>query len=95
MNGSALANLRHAYAQLANGGVRDSAQAKRLAGGLISPAIKALESDQREVGQLQARVAELEAALSGVHDAFSSSESGEVDRRLALKDARIALGRLA
>ena len=45
--------------------------------------------------QLQARVAELEAALSGVHDTFSSSESGEVDRRLALKDARIALGRPA
>lgn len=45
--------------------------------------------------QLQARVAELESALSGVHDTFSSSESGEVDRRLALKDARIALGRPA
>ena len=39
----ALAQLRHLYANLTNGGVRDTASAKRIAEGLLSPAIAALE----------------------------------------------------
>lgn len=39
----ALAQLRHLYANLTNGGVRDTASAKRIADGLLSPAIVALE----------------------------------------------------
>ena len=40
---AALAQLRHLYDNLANGGVRDTAQAKRIAEGLLAPAIAALE----------------------------------------------------
>ena len=39
----ALAQLRHLYANLTNGGVRDTASAKRVAEGVLSPAIAALE----------------------------------------------------
>lgn len=39
----ALSKLRHLYANLTNGGVRDTASAKRIADGLLAPAIKALE----------------------------------------------------
>lgn len=39
----ALAKLRHLYANMVNGGVRDTASAKRIAEGLLSPAIEALE----------------------------------------------------
>lgn len=39
----ALAKLRHLYANMINGGVRDTASAKRIAEGLLSPAIEALE----------------------------------------------------
>ena len=39
----ALSQLRHLYANLTNGGVRDTASAKRIAEGLLSPAIAALE----------------------------------------------------
>ncbi|GEM_PF-5289612 len=40
---AALAQLRHLYDNLTNGGVRDTAQAKRIAEGLLAPAIAALE----------------------------------------------------
>lgn len=40
---AALAQLRHLYDNLANGGVRDTAQAKRIAECLLAPAIAALE----------------------------------------------------
>lgn len=39
-----LAMLRHAYEQCVNGGVKDSAQAKRFAEGLIAPVIRGLET---------------------------------------------------
>lgn len=39
----ALAKLRHLYANMLNGGVRDTASAKRIAEGLLSPAIAELE----------------------------------------------------
>ena len=44
---AALANLRHLYANLKNGAVRDTASAKRIAEGLLAPAIAALESQQK------------------------------------------------
>ena len=40
----ALAQLRHLYVNLTNGGVRDTASAQRIAEGLLSPAIAALET---------------------------------------------------
>ena len=39
----ALARLRHLYSNLVNGGVRDTASAKRIAEGLLSPVIEDLE----------------------------------------------------
>ena len=39
----ALARLRHLYSNLMNGGVRDTASAKRIAEGLLSPVIADLE----------------------------------------------------
>ena len=38
-----IAKLRHLYANLKNGGVRDTAQAKRIADGLLAPIIERLE----------------------------------------------------
>ena len=43
---AALANLRHLYKNLATGGVQDAEAAKRIAEGLLAPAITALESAQ-------------------------------------------------
>ena len=40
---SDIAKLRHLYANLKNGGVRDTAQAKRIADGLLAPIIERLE----------------------------------------------------
>ena len=40
---AALAQLRHLYRNLIEGGVRDTAQAKRIAEGLLAPAIAVLE----------------------------------------------------
>lgn len=40
---TALAQLRHLYQNMLNGGVRDTASAKRIAEGLLGPAIEALE----------------------------------------------------
>lgn len=40
---AALAKLRHLYRNLIEGGVRDTAQAKRIAEGLLAPAIAVLE----------------------------------------------------
>lgn len=39
----AVAKLRHVYTNLVNGGVRDTTSAKRIAAGLLSPAIEVLE----------------------------------------------------
>lgn len=40
---AALATLRHLYANMINGAVRDTASAKRIATGLLGPAIEGLE----------------------------------------------------
>ena len=40
---TALAQLRHLYQNMVNGAVRDTASAKRIAEGLLAPAIEALE----------------------------------------------------
>lgn len=40
---TALAQLRHLYQNMLNGGVRDAESAKRIAEGLLGPAIEALE----------------------------------------------------
>lgn len=47
----ALANLRHLYANMTNGAVRDTASAKRIAEGLLSPAIQEIE---RTLGTFEA-----------------------------------------
>ena len=39
----AVAKLRHLYQNMVNGAVRDTASAKRIAEGLLAPAIEALE----------------------------------------------------
>ena len=39
----AIAKLRHLYQNMVNGAVRDTASAKRIAEGLLAPAIEALE----------------------------------------------------
>ena len=51
--GETLARLRHLYANLTNGGVRDTASAKRVAEGLLSPAIAALERATPQPTQAQ------------------------------------------
>lgn len=43
----ALSSLRHLYQQMAGGAVKDSTQAKRIAEGLLSPAIEKLEQAAR------------------------------------------------
>lgn len=43
----ALSSLRHLYQQMAGGQVKDSAQAKRIAEGILSPAIAKLEQAAR------------------------------------------------
>ena len=45
INTKALAQLRHVYTNLMNGGVRDTASAKRIGEGLLSPIIAILERD--------------------------------------------------
>ena len=40
---TALSQLRHLYQNMVNGAVRDTASAKRIAEGLLAPAIEALE----------------------------------------------------
>lgn len=40
----ALADLRHLYLQLVSGGVQDAVQARRIAEGLLAPAIARLET---------------------------------------------------
>lgn len=42
----ALAKLRHLYANMIQGGVRDTASAKRIAEGLLAPAIELLERSE-------------------------------------------------
>lgn len=49
----ALSNLRHLYSQMAGGLVKDSAQAKRIAEGLLSPAIARLEQAARRAPAAQ------------------------------------------
>lgn len=43
----AIANLRHLYQNLVGGGVKNAAEAKRIAEGLLGPAIEALEMQQQ------------------------------------------------
>lgn len=51
---AALSQLRHLYQNMVNGGVRDTASAKRIAEGLLSPAIAQLENAIDKWGQPQA-----------------------------------------
>jgi len=44
-----LSQLRHLYANLINGGVRDTASAKRIAEGLLAPAIERLEKFDKKL----------------------------------------------
>lgn len=51
---TALAQLRHLYQSMVNGAVRDTASAKRIADGLLAPAIAALERTTPQPTQAQA-----------------------------------------
>lgn len=57
----ALAKLRHLYANMTNGGVRDTASAKRIAEGLLSPAIEALEKWGTPAGAVEPTEAMIDA----------------------------------
>ena len=49
-----LSQLRHLYQNMVNGAVRDTASAKRIAEGLLAPAIAALERTTPQPTQAQA-----------------------------------------
>ena len=51
---TALSQLRHLYQNMVNGAVRDTASAKRIAEGLLAPAIAALERGTPQPTQAQA-----------------------------------------
>lgn len=51
---TALSQLRHLYQNMVNGAVRDTASAKRIAEGLLAPAIAALERTTPQPTQAQA-----------------------------------------
>ena len=65
----ALAKLRHLYDNLKNGGVRDTAQAKRIAEGLLAPAIAELERAQAPAPQGPALVPLTGKAVGAIADA--------------------------
>ena len=50
---SALSKLRHLYKNMVSGGVKDASEAKRIAEGLLSPAIADIESLHAEVEALR------------------------------------------
>ena len=81
---AALAQLRHLYRNLIEGGVRDTAQAKRIAEGLLAPAIAALEraalasaAQPADVDADRAmRVQAAPAAVAGPSDAVAYIDIG-------------------
>jgi hypothetical protein len=60
----ALANLRHVYSNLVNGGVKDASSAKRIAEGLLAPAIEALERSHTRAVPVACRGCDDGAALN-------------------------------
>ena len=65
----AIAKLRHLYQNMVNGAVRDTASAKRIAEGLLAPAIEALEraTPQAEQATTPKAGVNTRAALGGVY----------------------------
>ena len=67
-----LAKLRHLYQNMVNGAVRDTASAKRIAEGLLAPAIEALEratppaEQQAQPGAVYAELHEPDATTVGL-----------------------------
>lgn len=64
---SDIAKLRHLYANLKNGGVRDTAQAKRIADGLLAPIIERLEQAAPKTAPVKACVCGEPQAPGTVH----------------------------
>lgn len=64
---SDIAKLRHLYANLKNGGVRDTAQAKRIADGLLAPIIERLEQAAPKAAPAKACVCGEPQASGTVH----------------------------
>lgn len=60
----ALAQLRHLYKNMVNGGVATAEQARSAADGLLSPSIASLEKQAQELEAARARIAELEATAN-------------------------------
>ena len=81
-----LAQLRHLYAQMVGGHVKDSAQAKRIAEGILGRAIEGLERRERQLEQYAAdRVRE---ALDRAYDAMFDIKGSKVTRFDAQTDIR-------
>lgn len=79
----ALANLRHLYENMIGGAVKDTASARRIATGLLGPAIEQIEREQRESAA---------APAEGWDDL--PKKLMDAARRDALTDAdRVAIGR--
>jgi hypothetical protein len=57
-----ISQLRHLYANLVNGGVKDSAAAKRIAEGLLAPVIESLESSPKHISLCSDQIKALEDA---------------------------------
>ena len=64
---SDIAKLRHLYANLKNGGVRDTAQAKRIADGLLAPIIERIEQALHQPAPVKACVCGEPQASGTVH----------------------------
>lgn len=92
---AALAKLRHLYRNLIEGGVRDTAQAKRIAEGLLAPAIAVLEraalASAAQPASAPAAVAEQEPVvhdeelLEQMYWEFDGQRSRTGEERLAFK----------
>lgn len=88
----AIAKLRHLYQNMVNGAVRDTASAKRIAEGLLAPAIEALEratppaEQQAQPGAVYAELHEPDATTVGLGAVWNRhSMRGFADRTHALR----------
>ena len=73
-----LSQLRHLYQNMVNGAVRDTASAKRIAEGLLAPAIAALERTTPQPTQTQAGAVPLTCEWAhNEDDGFWDTECGQ------------------
>ena len=89
----ALSNLRHLYSQMAGGLVKDSAQAKRIAEGLLSPAIQNIEQAARALPAGMEPVAEVLSSRAG-NDTSTIDKAFPAGTRLYTAARVQAMGRV-